>query len=86
MIIPERSRSIDHIVYCVQDLDAAMDWFEDQTGVRPEFGGYHTTQGTKNALVGLGEDRYLEFLAVDSKSQVSRSSQSKSESVGPVCF
>ena len=35
------------------------------TGIRPTFGGYHTTQGTKNAVVNLGEGRYLELLAID---------------------
>lgn len=58
---------IDHIVYAVPDLEQAMDWFENLTGVRPVFGGYHTTQGTKNALVRLGEICYLEFLAIDDK-------------------
>ncbi|MEO0331694.1 MAG: VOC family protein, partial [Bacteroidota bacterium] len=38
---------------------------EQQSGIRPVFGGYHTTQGTKNAVVNLGKTSYLEFLAVD---------------------
>ncbi len=59
-------RKIDHIVYAVQDLDTAMVWFEQQIGIRPTFGGYHTTQGTKNALIDLGDECYLEILALDS--------------------
>lgn len=58
-------RQIDHIVYTVPDLAAAMDWFEEISGIRPAFGGYHTTQGTKNAVVNLGNQRYLEILAAD---------------------
>jgi hypothetical protein len=58
-------RKIDHIVYSVLDLDQAMDHIESQLGVRPVFGGYHKTQGTKNALLNLGEGCYLEILAVD---------------------
>ncbi len=58
-------RQIDHIVYTVPDLAAAMDWFEEISGIRPTFGGYHTTQGTKNAVVNLGNQRYLEILAAD---------------------
>lgn len=58
-------RKTDHIVYAVPDLDAAVEWFEEQTGVRPVFGGYHKTQGTKNAIVNLGNKCYLEILAID---------------------
>jgi hypothetical protein len=62
-------RQIDHLVYCVPNLEAAMDEFENLTGVRPVFGGYHTTQGTKNALVGLSDQCYLELLAVDDENK-----------------
>ena len=58
-------RQIDHIVYTVPDLTAAIDWFEAISGIRPVFGGYHTTQGTKNAIINLGNKRYLELLAAD---------------------
>ena len=58
-------RRIDHIVYIVPDLTAAIEWFEDITDIRPVFGGYHTTQGTKNAIVNLGNNCYLELLAAD---------------------
>lgn len=59
------NRTIDHIVYAVQNLEAGIEQFEQLTGVRPVFGGYHTTKGTKNALVRLGDACYLELLAVD---------------------
>jgi len=59
------NRKIDHIVYAVVDLEETMDVFEKATGIRPVFGGYHTHQGTKNAIVNLGEAAYLEFLAKD---------------------
>lgn len=58
-------RKIDHIVYAVPDLEAAMDQLEQTLGVRPLFGGYHTTQGTKNAVLHLGHQCYLELLATD---------------------
>jgi len=57
--------TIDHLVYAVTDLDAAIANFEKKTGIRPVFGGYHTTKGTKNALVHLGKQCYLELLAID---------------------
>ncbi len=39
--------------------------FEKRIGVRPVFGGYHATQGTKNALINLNDGCYLELLAID---------------------
>jgi len=62
-------RQIDHLVYTVPDLEAAMDWFEKLSGIRPTFGGYHTTQGTKNAVINLGNSRYLELLAADEENK-----------------
>ncbi len=59
------SRIIDHIVYSVHDLGAAILEFHDLLGVAPVFGGYHTSQGTKNALLHLGGQCYLELLAID---------------------
>lgn len=58
-------RKIDHIVYAVSNLEESIAAFEKKLGVRPIFGGYHTTFGTKNALVNLGHHVYLELLAVD---------------------
>lgn len=58
-------RKIDHIVYAVSDLDQAIKSFEELTGVTPIFGGYHTTEGTKNALVNLQDGMYLELIAID---------------------
>lgn len=58
-------RKIDHIVYTVADLDEAIIEFEQKLGVRPIFSGYHKTFGTKNALINLNKNMYLELLAVD---------------------
>ena len=59
------NRIIDHIVYAVPDLEQAMQDFESKTGVAPAFGGYHTHQGTKNAIVNIGQEAYLEIITVD---------------------
>ena len=60
------NRPIDHIVYSVFDLDKSIAKLEELLGVRPIFGGYHKTFGTKNALINLGKGIYLELLAADS--------------------
>ncbi|GGG28854.1 hypothetical protein GCM10011344_32090 [Dokdonia pacifica] len=59
------NRSIDHIVYAVSDLDIASKEFEKKIGVAPVFGGHHTTEGTKNALINLQDGMYLELIAID---------------------
>jgi len=59
------NRQLDHLVYAVPDLEVALDWFEDAFGIRPVFGGCHLNKGTKNALLNLGEQSYLEIIAVD---------------------
>jgi len=52
-------------VYAVPNLEEAILEFEKSSGVKPIFGGYHDTQGTKNALVNLSNGAYLELLAID---------------------
>jgi len=56
---------LDHLVYAVPDLEAAIVWFEEKTGIRPAIGGRHPSRGTRNAVVDLGEGAYLEIVAAD---------------------
>jgi len=58
-------RKIDHIVYCVPNLEKAIIELENKLGVKTAIGGRHLTQGTKNALINLGDKCYLEILAID---------------------
>lgn len=54
---------VDHIILSIDDLQRGMDMLEQETGIRPVFGGVHPGRGTQNALLSLGKNQYLELLA-----------------------
>lgn len=59
---------VDHFVIGLPHemlVEEGIAWFEGLTGVRPNMGGKHKGYGTHNAIVGLGDNCYLELLAVD---------------------
>jgi len=58
-------RSIDHIVYAVPNLEDAVSKVHNLLGIKPSIGGQHITRGTKNALLNLGNQQYLELIARD---------------------
>jgi len=58
------SLAIDHLIVGSPNLDSGIEWITYRLGVAPVFGGVHDGFGTRNALLGLG-DQYLEVLALD---------------------
>lgn len=53
---------VDHYMVGVPNLKVGAEKFENQTGIKPQFGGVHTGGATANYLVSLGDCQYLELV------------------------
>jgi hypothetical protein len=63
---------VDHIVWAVDDLDAAAVRFRDEFGLDSVAGGRHRDWGTANRIVPLGSE-YLELVTVADRERAARS-------------
>ncbi|MPZ95564.1 MAG: VOC family protein [Propionibacteriales bacterium] len=59
------SAVVDHLVLAASALAQGIEYVADLTGATPRPGGKHAGMGTHNALVKLGEQVYLEVIAID---------------------
>jgi len=56
---------LDHLIVAAVTLADGIEYIAGITGVAPRPGGKHAAMGTHNALLRLGEQVYLEIIAID---------------------
>lgn len=56
---------MDHLVFASPDLDDGVAHVERLLGVETAPGGQHHGLGTRNRLIGLGPDCYMEVVSID---------------------
>jgi hypothetical protein len=61
----DAGRASDHLLLGIADLDEGVAWFQEKAGVKAIMGGSHPGEGTRNALVSMGDMRYIEIISLD---------------------
>ena len=60
---------IDHLVIGARSLTEGVNYVKDLLGVDMPYGGVHPKMGTHNHLMQLGNDAFLEIIAVNHNSE-----------------
>ncbi len=63
-------QGLDHIVIAAESLTQGVDFVQHTLGVEVPPGGEHRTLGTHNCLMRLGNDSYLEVIAINPQGEV----------------
>ena len=61
---------LDHIVIAANSLDQGVEYIQNELGVKIPKGGFHATMGTHNHLMQLGNEAYLELIAINPDAEV----------------
>ncbi len=61
---------LDHIVVAADSLQQGAAYIRDLLGVAVPKGGFHRTMGTHNHLMQLGNEAYLEVIAIDPDAEI----------------
>jgi Glyoxalase-like domain len=60
---------IDHLVIGAANIAQGVSYIKEHLGIDIPFGGMHPKMGTHNHLVQLGNDMFLEVIAIDPNAQ-----------------
>ena len=63
---------LDHLVIATENLDQGVDYIRSVLGVEIPKGGFHQTMGTHNHIMQLGNEVYLELIAINPEAPVPR--------------
>jgi len=63
---------VDHLVWFSPDLVAGDAYFTERLDWPPAYGGVHPGDATRNSLVSLGNETYIEILAPDPAQESTR--------------
>jgi Glyoxalase-like domain len=57
--------TVDHLVWYCANLDEGARYFADKMDREPAYGGVHPGEGTRNSLLSLADNTYVEILGRD---------------------
>lgn len=60
---------LDHLAIVAPSLEEGVDYIRDRLGIEMPMGGKHPQMGTHNHLLRLGDDVFLEVIAVDPEAE-----------------